>query len=153
MLRAELPVHRNKTLYGRSLTGFSGRAIGRAAWFAKLWGDHIAAVDSTPARRQEGFPFDALRVFDPTLLARGIAANGLAFFDHRTFGPFEPRVYLIKFRTVFDLDAEMIDARGSIAPANGEVDARIFEHPLGIVVFRDDRFGTKELPIESDRSR
>src|SRR5450631_880782 len=153
MLRAELPVHKNKTLYGRSLTDVSPRAIGRTAWFACFRLHLIGPVDSALAGRQERLPFNALRILDPAFLALSVAASRLTLFNHRTFGALEPLVHFLKFRAIFDLNAEMVNARRCIVPADGKVHARILEHPLGIVVFCDDRFGAKELPIKSDRRR
>src|SRR3982074_312127 len=129
MLRAELPVHKNRTLYGCWLTGASRRAIGRAARRGRLRLDHIGPVDRALAGREERLPFDALRIFDPALLALSVAAGRLALPDNRAFGPLEPPVDFGEFCAIFDLDAQVLHSRGLCALADGEVHAWILEHP------------------------
>ena len=84
--------------------GSSRRPIGRAAGLGRLGRDHIGTVEGAFTGGQERLPLDTLQVMNPTLLALGIAASGLALLDHRALGLFEPLVDLSEFCMIFDLD-------------------------------------------------
>src|SRR4029453_4723591 len=112
----------------------------------------VVAVDGRLAIGEEGFPYHAVRIADPRLLAFGVAAGGGSFLKQRTVGGSEAGVNFIEFVAAFDLNAEMLAALyGMVAGGNGEVDARIVEHPLGIIGLGHRRLGAEQGRIESDR--
>jgi hypothetical protein len=88
---------------------------------------------------------------NPTLLALGITAGGLALLDYRTLGLLESRVYFGELRAIFDLDTEMIHAGGSGAPANREIHPRVLKHPFGVVILSDRGLGVEKFSVEADR--
>ena len=54
-------------------------------------------------------------------------------------------------RVVLDLDAQMVDAgRGAGMRRDGEVDARVLEHPLGVVGLHLGGLGVEQFRIEGD---
>jgi hypothetical protein len=66
--------------------------IGHAAGLARLWRDHIGAIDSALTGGEEALPFDALGVMNLTLLALGITAGRLALLGHRAPDLFSPSI-------------------------------------------------------------
>jgi hypothetical protein len=55
---------------------------------------------------------------------------------------------LREFLIAVDLEAQMIDADLAATCRDGKVDARIVQHPLGIVVFLNGGWRAKEAAIE-----
>ena len=67
------------------------------------------------------------------------------------FGGFQAPVNLAKFFGAFRLNAEMFDALPRmIARGDRKIDARVVEHPFGIIVLYDGRLGTEHSRIEAD---
>src|SRR3546814_10256036 len=88
---------------------------------------------------------------DPALLGLRVAAGGRAFFEHRAVGGLEAAINFREFLIVFGLDAEMLNALcGVVARRNGEIHARIVEHPLGIVVLSYGGLDIEQGGIEGD---
>jgi hypothetical protein len=50
------------------------------------------------------------------------------------------------------LNAKMIDSLFPPALADREIDARVVQHPLGVIRFEDRRLGGEQRRIETDRS-
>jgi hypothetical protein len=68
------------------------------------------------------------------LLVRvGVAAGGHIFLGDRALGFGQARTDLVQFALILDLDAEMFDAGRGSALRDREVDARIVEHPFGVI--------------------
>lgn len=63
----------------------------------------IVTVGGALTRREERLPLNALRVFDPALLAFGVAARGRSFLEHEAVGALQPRIDLLKLGGVLDL--------------------------------------------------
>src|SRR3546814_4573464 len=67
-------------------------------------------------------------------------------------GRFDPAIDFPEFGGAVDLDAEMLDSGARvITHRNREIDARIFKHPLGIILLEDGRFGPEHGAVETDR--
>ncbi len=159
--RAELPVQRKRIV--RSLTPWRSRRARRAA--AGMAGAQqlasrgvggeggqsgAVAIDGRRAIGEEGLPDHAVRIGDPALLGFGVAAGGRAFVQHRAVGGLQPAIDLGEFALVLDLDTEMLDpGPGVIAAGNGEVDARILEHPLRIIGLHHDGGRAEQGRVES----
>ena len=110
------------------------------------------AVDRGLTICEEGFPWHTLRIGDPLLVGSGVAAGGALLLDSRTFGTHKALVDLREFRFVLGLNAEMRDTDNSAgALAEREIDPRVVEYPLRIVVLDDGRFGREQSRIEPDR--
>ena len=60
--------------------------------------------------------------------------------------------YLGKLLAVFGLDAEMLDPLAGVhAGRDCEIDPRIVEHPLGIILLHDAGLGAEQGGVEADR--
>src|SRR5215831_7068498 len=69
------------------------------------------AIVGALARREERFPRNASRIVDPRFFRLGVAAASLPLLDHVAARPVQARVNFIQLVLIFDLDAEMIEAR------------------------------------------
>ena len=65
----------------------------------------------------------------------------------------QSRIDFLQFVLAFDLDAEVVEARLSAAGRDGEIDARIIEHPFGVVRLHHGGRRGEQRRIESDRIR
>src|SRR3546814_420153 len=135
---------------------FLGNDRSAAVCLRRIGGDggqiDVVAVNRRLAIGEERLPHDALRIGDPTLLRLGVAAGGSTFLDNRTIGGLEATIDLGQLLLVFDLNAEMLDSlSGVIAGRNCEVDPRILEHPLRIVLLHHGRLRTEQGGVEADR--
>ncbi|MCY1233556.1 hypothetical protein D9M72_461030 [compost metagenome] len=92
----------------------------------------------------EVLPCNALRVRDPVLLAFRIAAGGLAFIEQRHVGRFGSLLQFGQFGRIVRLKPEVVDSGLRAAGRDGEVHARIFQHPLRVVFFHHRWFGCEE---------
>src|ERR1051326_1898464 len=111
------------------------------------------AVDRALAGGEERFPRNAGGIVDPRLLALGVAAGHLSLFDHGAARLIQPAVDLVQLVFALDLDPQVIEARLFAARRDGEVDARIVEHPFGVVRLHDRGLGREQGRIEADRLR
>jgi hypothetical protein len=84
--------------------------------------------------REEGFPRHALRIGDPLLVGSRIAASRVFFFDDGPIGAAQPLVNFGKLTLILGLNAEMRNPSLAASGADREIDARVFEHPFGVVV-------------------
>src|ERR1700736_4294267 len=91
-------------------------------------------VDGRLAVREKRLPRHALRVGDPLLVRPGIAAGGVVFLDYRPLGMAQPLVNFGKLALILGLNAEMGNSGRAASGADGEIDTRVFEHPLGVIV-------------------
>ena len=98
----------------------------------------------------ERLPGDALRIDAPVLVALCVAAAGALLRGGGNIGLREARVDLFELGAVVRLQAEMVDTRLGAAIGNGEVDARILEHPLRVVGLLHRRLGAEQRRIETD---
>src|SRR6185312_1870372 len=98
----------------------------------------------------EGFPARALRVFGPQLVRVRIAADGAVFRHHAATGGVQARAERGEFVGAVDLQAEMVDARRAAGAGDREVDARVFQHPLGVVVLDHAGLRGEQLGVEAD---
>ena len=69
------------------------------------------------------------------LLAACVAAGGHAFVEQLHVGGLCAEFQGGQFLGVVGLDAQVVDARLVAARGDGEVDRRVFEHPLRVVAF------------------
>src|SRR5262249_1144812 len=134
-----------------------GRAAGRfrrRLLLARHAGDPLAgavAVIRALAGGVEGFPRNAGRIVDPGFFRLGVAAGRLPLVDHLASGLVQPGVDLVELVAAFHLDAEMIEPRLAPAGRDGEIHARIVEHPLGVVALDHGRRAGEQRRIEADR--
>src|SRR6185437_5251753 len=105
----------------------AGRATGRA-------GRVGGVITRGVADGVESFPARALRVFGPQLVRVRVAADGAVFRHHAAARGVQARPERGKFVRTVDLQAEMVDARRAAGAGDREVDARVFQHPLRVVV-------------------
>lgn len=101
--------------------------------------------------RQKRLPRNALWVGDPRLIGLRVAAGGLAFFEGWSVCPLETVIDLAKLGAILGLNAEMMDANGASPSRYGEVDARVVEHPLGVVGLSYVRLGGEQCRVKPDR--
>jgi predicted acylesterase/phospholipase RssA len=94
-----------------------------------------ATDDGNTAQRVKGLPGDAGGVGDPVFVGTHIAAVGVLFRDQVPIRRQKLRLHRVELGRAFDLEAEMIDAGAASAGRDGEVDARIVQHPFGVIVF------------------
>jgi hypothetical protein len=113
----------------------------------------LVTVYGTFPSREERLPLDPLGITDPALFAFSVAAGRLAFLEHGAFGAPEAFVNLLELRSVLDLNTKMLEAGFGTALADRKVDARVIEHPFGIVVLANDRFGREEVRVKVNRGR
>src|SRR5690606_12146397 len=92
-----------------------------------------------------------LRIFDPALLTLGVAASSKTFLEHRAVGPFEPPINLLELAPILDPNPEVLDAGGGATRADGEVHARILQHPLGVVGLEYGRLCGEQMRANSNR--
>src|SRR3954452_22228622 len=98
----------------------------------------------------ERLPGDALRVDGPVLVALCVATVGAFLRGRADVGLREPRADFLEFVSALRLEAEMINAGLRASVRNGEVDARVFKHPLGVVRLLYCGLATEERGIEAD---
>jgi hypothetical protein len=74
-------------------------------------------------------------------------------FDDGTASRAQPRVDFLQLVLIFDLNAEMIETGLTATRRDREINARVFEHPFGIIGFDDLRLRGEQRRIETDRMR
>src|SRR5262249_6619829 len=111
---------------------------------ARLLLADAVAVDRALAGGEESLPRDAGGIVDPGLLALGVAAGHLALLDDGAAGLMQPIVDVVQLVLVLDLDAQMIEAGRFAARRDGEIDARVVEHPLGVIRLHHRRLGGEQ---------
>ncbi len=82
-------------------------------------------------------PRDARRIIDPRLFRLSVTTCCLALLDDSAAGCLQASVDVMKFLLAFDLNAKVIEAWLAPARRDGEVHARIIEHPFRIVILND----------------
>jgi len=99
----------------------------------------------------KGFPRDTLRIARPVLVAVRIAAVDVWLVDHVVrIGRCELRADCRKLVRGFGLQSQVVQA-GSRSPVrDGEVHARVVEHPLRIVGLLDRRRHSEEPRVETN---
>src|SRR5262249_48553497 len=110
------------------------------------------AVIGAFSGRVERLPRDCGGVVDPRFFRRGIAAGGMSLLDHGAACLAQPRVDLVQLDLAFHLDAEMVEAGLLAARGDGEIDARIIEHPFGVIRFHHGWRRCEQRRIEADGS-
>src|SRR5262249_790523 len=110
------------------------------------------AVIGAFSGRVERLPRDSGGVVDPRFFRRGIAAGGMSLLDHGAARLAQPRVDLVQLDLAFHLDAEMVEAGLLAARGDGEIDARIIEHPFGVIRFHHGWLRCEQRGIEADGS-
>src|SRR5216684_4417403 len=161
-LQAPLPMAfaRRELLRGNGETQFAALhgATGRPGLLsnsglratARLFmGDARATLD----RGEEGLPRDPGRIVDPRFFGPRVATGGLPLLDDVAAGLVQPRIDLTQFVLALGLNAEMIEARPFAARRDREIDARIIEHPFGIVGLHHGRRRVEQGRVEFDRIR
>ena len=100
----------------------------------------------------EGFPADSGRVLDPRLVRSRVTTRRAFLDQNRCAGLLGTCGDLIQFVLVFGLNAEMAEPRRTVAARrDGEVHARIVEHPFRVVRFALGRLRAEQRRIEADR--
>src|SRR6516165_2438485 len=110
------------------------------------------AVIGGLAKGEKRLACDAGRIVDPAFLRPGVAAIGLSLLDHLPARLLQPGVDFVELVLALDLNAKVIETGSATARRNGEIHARIVEHPFGVVPLDDGRFGREQRGIEVDRS-
>src|SRR3546814_19683576 len=107
-----------------------GRRFRRAAHGGRRRspGDRLAEHRNI-AKCVEGFPCDALRIFDPVLVGARVAARGARFVDGGALGVPGLNAQRGHFRSAVDLKAEMLAAGLAVALPERELTARDTQHP------------------------
>jgi len=110
----------------------------------------ICAVRRNGVERMKGLPRHPLWVERPILVALGIAA-GRAFLRHRRnvrLG--KTRADFFELGCVIRLDAEVIKASLVASRRDREINARVVDHPFGVVRLLDARLRPEKGGIEPD---
>src|SRR5690606_8950803 len=162
-LRFEFSTHTNSTRFlgpatisaatrlrratGRALGGFrrdagdvgaAGGAVGRAGGVAGVVGGGVA-------EGVEGLPARALRILGPQLVRLRVAADRGRLRHHGAAGRVEAATERGQRLAAVRLDAEVVDAWRPAGGRDREVDPRILEHPLGVVVLEHGRLGAEQF--------
>src|SRR5262249_41636006 len=110
----------------------------------------VLAKDRNAVERMERFPGDALRVDGPVLVALRVAARGILLRRGGDVCRREALADVLELIARLGLKTQVVDALARRAVGNGEVDARIVEHPLRVVVFLYRRRRAEEGGVEAD---
>jgi hypothetical protein len=110
------------------------------------------AIDRALAGGVERLPGDPLRIHDPGLLGFRVAAGCFAFLEHGRLRALQAAVNLGELVLALYLDPQMIDPGTVTARRDREIDARVVQHPLGVIGLHHRRFGCEKRRIKSDRS-
>src|SRR5260370_33595687 len=110
-------------------------------------------VVSALAGGEKRLPRNSRSVVDPSFFGLGIAARRLSLLDHGTASLAKTRINVAQFALGFNLNAEMIEAGLLTAGGNGEIYARIVEHPFGVVRFHYRWLRGKQRGVKTDRIR
>jgi len=62
----------------------------------------------------------------------------------------QARADFVQLVLVFDLNAEVIETGDPAARRNRKIDARIVQHPFGVIRFDNGRFGREQRRVEAD---
>src|SRR5262249_46937695 len=155
MLRAEFPVHRNRTLYSRSAMSEPPVSLGRAT--ARTRGRHDGLTARLRGPRLSGLgpwhdviaehraftegvkslPRDPFGVGNPSLVALRIAASSVKLFSDHLTSRFESRTDSRKVLAGFHLETQVINLSLRRSRGDREIDAWVLEYPLGVVRFND----------------
>src|SRR5438128_6377258 len=111
------------------------------------------AIIGALAGCEEGFPGYARRVVDPGFFGLGIAAGSCALLDDVAAGLVKPRIDLLQFLGVLDLNSEMIEAGLLASGGDRKIHPRVLDHPLGVVGLDHAGLRVEQRRIEADRSR
>jgi len=95
-------------------------------------------------------PGQALGVDHPVLVTPRIAAGGFALVQQGHVSRLGPRLQFGQLFFGVGLESQMVDPRLVTACRDGEVDAGVVQHPLGVVGFDPRRFRGKESGIKGD---
>ena len=82
---------------------------------------------------KECLPRNTGWIIDPRFFRLGVTAVSRPLLDDVTARFVQACISLIQLIFVIDLNTEVIQTGGSAARRDGEIHARIIEHPLGIV--------------------
>src|SRR5690606_40477277 len=99
----------------------------------------------------EGLPARALRILGPQLVRLRVAADRRLLRHHAAAGRVEAAAERGQRFAAVRLDAEVVDARRAAGVRDREVDPRILEHPLGVVVLQHGGLGAEQLDRKSTR--
>src|SRR6202008_1513767 len=91
------------------------------------------AVDRALAGGEEGLPGNAGRIVDPGLLALGVAAGHFALLDDGAARLMQPAIDVVQLVFALDLNPQMVEPRLLAARRDGEIDARVVEHPFRVI--------------------
>ena len=112
----------------------------------------LVAEELDLAERVVGLPRDAGRVGVPVLVRLRVAAVHALLGRGGEIGLLGLRAQRLEFVVGVDLQAEVIDAGAAAVAAlrDREVDARVLDHPLGVVGLADGRLGAEQRRVEAD---
>src|SRR5882724_3079069 len=127
-----------------------GSAGTRAASGLRLERFTRLAVDGHRAERVERLPGDTGRILHPILVRTGVAAGNVPFSRGVYVGALQLVIEAVQFRIAIGLQAKMIDAHAGAPGRDGEVDARILEHPFCVVRLGHGRVGPEQRRIEAN---
>src|SRR5262245_46535995 len=98
----------------------------------------------------ERLPGYALGIDRPVLVALRVAARCRLLRRKRNIGLGETGTDLFQLLVALGLQAQVIDACVTLPRRDGEVDARILELPLGVVVLEDGWLRREQRRVETD---
>src|SRR2546422_5922307 len=110
----------------------------------------VLSVDRHGIQRVERFPCNPLGIDGPVLVAPGVTARRALLLRNRDVSLRKPHAKVLQLGTVFRLDAEMVEAVLHCPGGNREVDARIIELPLCVVVFLYRGLSRKQRGVKTN---
>jgi len=110
----------------------------------------VFPIDRNMAERVESLPSDSGRICHPIFVRTRVAARLFGFLNHLRIRRFELRLHAAELLIRVNLEAQVVDADRLPMARDGKVDARIVQHPLGVIVFQNRRVGTEHLRVEPD---
>src|SRR5206468_1978428 len=131
---------------GRLRLGFGG---GLAARVLLIRGAR-AVEEGDRAEPVKGLPRHPRRIAHPVLVGPGVTARDVLLRHDSGVGSLEARMQLAQLRRIVDLKAEVVDATATPTLRDGEIEARILEHPLRVVGLDDRGLGAEQRRVETD---
>lgn len=82
----------------------------------------------------EGFPGNALWIGDPVFIGAHVATGRLFLRFDRPLRGIQAPFDVLQFLIVFGLNTQMIESESVAAVGDGEIDARVVQHPFCVIL-------------------
>src|SRR6266704_465241 len=105
--------------------------------------------DGYAAERMERLPGDSLRILDPVFVRLGVAARCPGLVERMDAGFRHLLAQIFQLLVRIHLKSQVVAPGRATASRNGNVDPRIPEHPLAVVVLHDGRRRAAEVAVET----